>query len=173
MVTFHEHTWQHLEGLASDVNLAAFKTRVVMSQLTPEQLSDWLTGRAASCDLELDFAPLVVGISSSGAAFELARERARRAYWRLLVDASQGNPEVALEYWLDTVFREKGTNRLGVGVVQAPGPKDLEAISDMELFVLTALVIHDGLTVEQVAEVLNANAGQVRTSCRGARGLSA
>lgn len=98
-------------------------------------------------------------------------------YWRILWRASLGNPLVALEYWLSSLGPPTGNGGTAVesedGLVPIPvylfrhhGDADVEKMTDEDLFLLTALVVHDGLKLEDLSEVLNVPAPRVRVTCR-------
>jgi hypothetical protein len=166
---FHGPAWGFLEGVAEAVNLAVFRRRVSLSPLGADALAFWLENRTRAADLEPDYQDLISD-SVLGAEPDRARERARRAFWRLLADEAQGNPRIASGYWL-TALREGDTpEQVRVGLFASPQIADLEDLGSRDLFVLTAIVIHDGLTIEHLAEVLNLPAGLCRAGCRRLEG---
>ena len=99
-----------------------------------------------------------------GADPRAAEARARDAFWRLLTDASTGNPKIALAYWLDALrWHEQG---VALALVRPPAAADLQDVPDRDLFVLSAVLMHDGLDVAAAAAVLNLPASICRASCR-------
>ena len=93
-------------------------------------------------------------------------ERAERAYWRLLTDASQGNPSVAIRLWMDGLRPVSEHGPANVSLFKAHGSEELEELGDNELFALTALILHEDLTVPELHIVLNQPESSVRALCR-------
>ncbi len=160
---FHGPAWWFLEGVNQAVNLDVFRTRVSLRPLDAPQLAAWLEARAQSQGLDSSYELLV----PEGAA-DLARalERARTSYWLLLADECEGNPQVALGWWVDSLRQGAGPETALVTLFSSPAAKQLDVASDRDLFVLTALSIHDGLDVDQLASTLNLPAGVCRATCR-------
>ena len=92
--------------------------------------------------------------------------RSRDAFWRFLVQSSQGNPQIVLDYWLRSLRAHTDPKLAEISLFHAPEPSDLKHVGDHELFVLTALIIHDGLHVEDISAVLNLSLGECRSLCR-------
>ncbi len=165
VVSCHAPTWQFLAGVRLRVPLEAFRAVVRLEPLGPEPLAEWILARTASASLRPDFRALS-NASTLGGDPQLALQRATNAYWRLLADSSEGNPEVAFELWLASLHRGRAAGRVGVGLPPAATADRLSGLVDADLFVLAALIVHDGLPLSALTQVLNMPAGQVRTSCR-------
>ncbi len=169
---FHAPAWGFLEGVAESVNLGVFRQRLPIAPMTPEGLATWLEARTDAVGLALDYGELA-GESLLGAEPHRAAERARQAFWRLLAEEARGNPRVAAGFWLTALRAGKDEDTIQVGLFQSPLPADIEALGPRDLFVLTALAIHDGLTIDNLVEVLNMPAAVCRSVCRqlDARGV--
>ncbi len=165
VVSCHAPTWQYLAGVRLRVPLEAFRAVVRLEPLGPEPLADWILSRTAQAELQPDFRALSTA-STLGGDPQLALQRATNAYWRLLADSSEGNPEVAYELWLGSLHRGRAAGRVGVGLPPTPTADRLSALADADLFVLAALIVHDGLPLTALTEVLNMPTSQVRTSVR-------
>lgn len=169
---FHGPSWDFLEGVAESVNLAVFRRRVDLKPLSPDTLAEWLEARTERAGLRVSYADLV---SDSVLRTDPARveERARESFWRLLADEAQGNPRVARGYWLTALRAGPEADEARVGLFESPQPTDLADLSARELFLLTAIVIHDGLSIGHLTEVLNLPGGVCRSVGRRleARGL--
>lgn len=161
--SFHGPAWWFLAGVAQVVNLAVFRTRVHMPALDPPRLAGWLEARLASVGRTMDFGSLV----QEGAVDHLrAVERARTAYWLLLADESAGNPRAALGYWLTSLRDGDAPDTVRVTRFVSPKSEALDSATDRDLFVLTALSLHDFLGVPDLAETLNLPSGVCRATCR-------
>ncbi len=201
LTTFHLPTWSYLEGVPELVNLGVFSHVLPLQEFRAEQLRDWLEGRCRVAGCRLRFEPLVAP-ALIGADSERALHRTTDAFWRLLADASMGNPHVALHYWLDGLHdghalpaprqtladseearaedsstetpvdesAQEPIRDAAVGLFEAPTREDTENLRADELFVLSALVVHDGLGAEQLSQVLNMPPARLRSVCRHLEG---
>jgi type II secretory pathway predicted ATPase ExeA len=169
---FHGPSWSFLEGVAESVNLAVFRRRVDLQPLSPEALAEWLEARTEAAGLRVSYADLV-GDSVLRTDPARVEERARASFWRLLADEAQGNPRVARGYWLTALRAGQDEDEARVGLFQSPQSTDLADLSARELFLLTAIVIHDGLSIGHLTQVLNLPGGVCRSVGRRleARGL--
>ena len=169
---FHGPSWHFLEGVAESVNLAVFRRRVQLRPLGPDALASWLEARTLAAGVTLSYADLV-GDSVLRSDPVKVEERARASFWRLLADEAQGNPRVARGYWLTALRAGEGPDDARVGLFRSPQSTELADLSAQELFVLTAIVIHDGLSIGHLTEVLNLPGGACRAVGRRleARGL--
>tara|TARA_B100000575_G_C23028200_1_gene592063 strand:- start:573 stop:1001 length:429 start_codon:yes stop_codon:yes gene_type:complete len=93
-------------------------------------------------------------------------ERTERAYWRLLAEASQGNPTVAVRMWVDGLRATDSETVLDVTVPRTHETQELDTLQDSDLFALTALILHDDMDVPELHRVLNIRESQVRSICR-------
>ena len=164
--TMHEHTWHTLRGTPAAVSLAMVREAVTLEPLSANELSTWIVDVAQHAGYDITFE----GLRAAGRGEDDPRAagKERSAYWRLLAEASQGNPGVAKHFWI-TSLAPVSSGSLDVALFAAPTVTDLGGLSDDALFVLAALVVHDGLDIDQLATVLNAPRGRVRATCRRLR----
>jgi hypothetical protein len=170
--SFHGPTWSYLRGVPGVFDPAFFEGVYQLPLVGPDQLARWLATVVQQAELELGFDDLA-GIGPNTLEADRLRKRAELAYWRLLADASAGNPQVARTLFLSGLSRHQ--DHLRVGLFDAPTPAQLHDLSDNELFVLTAVAVHDRLDVDQLARVSNLPRSGVRTACQRlvARGVLA
>ncbi len=161
--SFHGPTWSYLRGVPGVFDPAYFQRVHALPAVGPSELGRWLSTTAQQAELELSFDDLA-GIGPSTLEAARLRNRARAAFWRLLADSSAGNPSVARRLWLDGATLREGT--LEMGMFDAPAAVELQDLSDNELFVLTAVVVHDQLAVDPLARALNLPRSGVRTACQ-------
>lgn len=164
VVTCHGPTWNYLAGVRERVPLAAFQAVIRLEALAPEPLAAWLLARTEAAGLRPDFSGLS-NAATLGGEPTLALQRATTAYWRLLTDTSEGNPQVAFELFLSSLYGGRGASPLGVGLPPVHGQETLDALADSDLFVLAALIVHDGLTLQILTDVLNVPPERVRATC--------
>ena len=165
LVSLHEPAWVYLQGVPGAVNLSVFRDRVALHRLSSTEAREWLEQRAEDQGLRMDYGCLV-GEVLPGVDRERAVTRSRDAFWRFLVQSGQGNPQIVLHYWLQSLREHTEPGLLELSLFDAPELSDLQSVGDHELFVLTALIIHDGLSVDDISAVLNLSLGQCRSICR-------
>lgn len=162
---FHGPMWSYLQAVAAAVNLDVFRTHVATPQLDPLVLRTWLGGATKAAGFESSFDNLSAG--GPGDPHGRSMERASDAFWRLLTDSCQGNPEVARCFWTDCIGPDPNlAERVNVGLFALPDAVLLEELSDQQRFILTCVIQHDGLGVADVAESLNLPRGAVRATLR-------
>ena len=171
LVSFHQPSWVYLRDLAIDIAEDMFRVEIELLPWTAEQLREWLEDRTRRAGFIPVYDRLlrwgVLRRETAGPALQ----RAMSAYWRLLVERSHGNPEIAKAHWLDSLCRSRSEKRLAVTLFDLPATRDLSQLDDDELFVLTALAIHGCLTTDQLAKVLNLSLPTVVVACRHLAGL--
>jgi len=165
---FHGPSYAFLDGVSGVSNLSVFRSCVRLDPMDPADLRAWLETAATPAETTPRY-DMLLQRSAEGTNRDRMRFRAAQAYWRLMAEASQGNPSVALEYWLGALRlpenEEKGI--VDVGMFAAPDPAGLDALQDAALFLLTALIVHDGATLEELHAILNLAEGEVHGTCRG------
>lgn len=179
ITAFHGPAWGFLEGSAVPINLDVFRACVRIAPLEPARVNQWLHAVTEAAGMRFRFDNLAPNLLPN--TVEASRELSRiaAAFWRRIADVSAGNPEVLLQLWRRSLRHPPVAPEPVEGDGEAPPPPMLEialtepldvtaieALPDGDLFVLTAIVIHDGLGVADMARSLNASRGQVRASCR-------
>ena len=96
-------------------------------------------------------------------------ERATVAFFRVLGEASLGNPAVAMRLWAESLkLTEQGVVQVRMGKALR---EDLaEGLGEPELFLLSAIRMQDSLSEDELASVNNMNAAAVRSSLQVLRG---
>lgn len=178
IASFHQQTWSFLEGSAVPVSIDLFRSRLRIQPLSPARLAEWLRSNTCAAGFDFDFDNLVAG-AVLGADPARSLDRVKTAFWRRLADTSEGNPQIALQYWLESLHHpahpeleiaEEPAHAplvpLDVALYTPPFPEIIDEISDTGLFVLAAIVIHDGLSVADLASSLNTSPGLIRATTR-------
>jgi hypothetical protein len=78
--------------------------------------------------------------------------RTSERYRRLLWDYADGNPRIALHFWLRSLAPD-GPQHVRLRLFAAPSADDLEGLQEEARFVLGAVVLHQSLTVPEAARV--------------------
>ena len=166
VASFHGPAWSFLAGMNDVGHIGIFPKRINIGPMGPADLSAWLHKRTKTVGYRPSFSNLLQR-PSTGAEQTRMIERAERAFWRLMVDVSQGNPTVAARLWVDCLRPGASEGVVEVGVPRAHDSSELENLSDAELFILTAIILHDDISVEELHLVLNQSENRVRSICRG------
>ncbi len=161
----HGPAWDYFEAPGSLVDCGVFQTVVRLKPLDSQALRRITLGRAGDVGLRVDFSSLRVG--SLGSDRDLEADRATAMYYRLLAEASRGNPGAALRRFADSLVR---TDDRSVVQVTLREVLELETLPDelgeTSLFVLVALDLHDALTLEDLVTVTHLPRHLVRASVR-------
>jgi hypothetical protein len=166
VASFHGPAWSFLRGMHHVGNVGVFQTQLQIEAMGPADLSAWLLTQTRAAG----FTPRFEGMlqrPARGPDKLRVMERTERAYWRLLSDASMGNPTVAVRLWVDGLRANADPKILDVTVPQAHDSQALDQLEDLELFALTALILHDDMSVNELHNVLNMAEGSIRAVCRG------
>ena len=75
-------------------------------------------------------------------------------FFRLLWEASRGNPRLANYLWLNSL-RPQGGNKIRVGLFRQSVTEELQDMDRDVLFALAAICQHENLSVAELKEVLN------------------
>ena len=157
--SFNLHSWKFLDGPAAPINMDVFRDIIFIESLNTIELSQLFKSMFLQLNKKLDFSLL-----SSSKTSKRVISRTEMAYWRLLTDSSKGNSFIALNYMLMGMYEEE--DKLNIFMFKAPEERALSKLDDLSLFVLTGLMIHDGMTLSDLQRTLNYNLEEIRSRCR-------
>ena len=92
-------------------------------------------------------------------------KRVQEAYWRILWESSGGDLDVAKELFLSSVYHCEEEKNVEVLLFNKPKIEILSALSDKDKFLLTALLIHSALSVDQISDLLYMSKQEVLKVC--------
>lgn len=164
VLAVHEPAWQYLGRLGTVVHPDAFRAVLPLPRVGAGPLEQALVSRTGSAGFTLDYAHLV---ARAPGAEDL--ERARQGYFRLLAEAAEGNPGVALQIWLDSLSRPEEEGPLTVRLPEAMASAELPSLTDDELLVLAAVRVHGALTIDELVAVNNVERRSVSTTVQNLR----
>ena len=146
----NHYAWRHLRAVRPDA--AVFRQRFHLPPWSEAQIRQLLRQRMQASGLRFNFADLVLdgmeGVTSSATLVE-----SEEGYTRLLWDYADGNPRVALHFFLRSLAPEGG-RRLRVRLFRAPDPLRLEEGGEASLFLLAALVTHESINLADLSRVV-------------------
>jgi len=172
LVSFHQPAWHYLCAIPSIVDVGVFRSVALLNPFDGPRTREITERRSRYAGLELDYRGLMRA-NLLGADPEVELERSINAFYRLLAEASEGNPRVALH--LFAACLEPG-ERAGVARVLTRAALRTEVASDLSvdaLFTLTALRQQDLMALDDLVEVTNLPVHTVRNTVRDlqSRGL--
>ncbi|HJL25863.1 MAG TPA: hypothetical protein RMH80_26860, partial [Polyangiaceae bacterium LLY-WYZ-15_(1-7)] len=154
---FSANGWRYLR--AAEAGQSLFGRVVSLEGWSEEEIADLVERRMRKLGLRADFGALLdtgstPGTALAGPARQRALERTREEFFRLLWDATDGNPRLVAHFWLRSLQRDEETGDLRVRLFEAPSPSELEALHDESRFLLAAVVVHEDLSAGEAALVL-------------------
>ncbi len=161
IISMHQPTWEFLASMGSLVDRSVFKTEVALAPMDAHQLRTLTTARTRRAGWEADFSDLTSSNPLGGdPAIEL--ERAVNLFYRLLIEASEGNPTVALHLWTQCLEPQDDGKTAKVYLSSALRVGVIDDLVDHALFALVALHIQDELDEGELIEVTNLSSNAVR-----------
>ena len=156
LLSFNGYTWSYLNRVRyrghffSDVvNLNGWKESEIQRMIQKRNDMD--------DTLSISFTELVVAHEDDeDQHYEIVRTS--NGYFRLLHEFSQGNPRVALKFWLRSL-RLDASSTLQVELFRRPSLQTLESLRDDYIFALAAIAQHESLRPDEIATIIHAYRG--------------
>jgi hypothetical protein len=149
VVAMSAYAWKHLSAVRSDLNV--FSRKQHLSPWSEERIRELLRARMKASGLHYNYSSLVLerleGVSTRDHLIESAE-----GYARLLWDYADGNPRVAIHFFLRSLDPDS-ENRLKVRLFRAPDVGRIEAGGEAAMFVLACITEHESISAAHVAEV--------------------
>ncbi|HXI03173.1 MAG TPA: ATP-binding protein, partial [Candidatus Saccharimonadales bacterium] len=155
-------TWAHVTAVRPD--LKVFRDHQVLAAWNEEGIRGLIDARMKASGVEATYEDLAgEGLRGlHGRERDERLEQTRGAYVRLLWDYTDGNPRAAIYFWLESLVPE-AAERVRVRAFRTPDPESLSAGGDPGLFVLGSIVLHENLSLAELARVTRFPEGVVRT----------
>jgi len=149
--TFSQYAWEYAASVVLTRNI--FHDVYTLGPWDEPAISAIINRRMKVAGFKPSFENLIVE-KVDGTAFENEVIRTGERFRQLLWDYSDGIPRVAIHFWLRSLYQPK-ENIVKVRLFSAPSPDLLEEINEPTRFVLAALVLHQNLSIDEAAMVLN------------------
>lgn len=157
-----EKPWSFLRRAFTGAN--HFDTVVELEPWSEERVAELIDRRMQLAGVTPVFDDLVVD-RVVGTAFTREVIRSGERFRRLLWDYADGNPRIALHFWLRSLESDT-PGRARVHLFDGPSPDDLEHLEEQTRFILAALVVHENMTAEEAALALTFSPEQCDTAFR-------
>ena len=160
ILVFNEVIWQFFER--SRGAYPVFDEVVRIEPWREEEIIALLRARSAQVHMEPSFEAVIDRPIRDGDSIdrEEAVSRVARGYFRMLWDYADGNPGVALDVWR----RQLGAGLDGkvfVRPFQVPDVRELERLSDEDVFVVRAIIQLEPAAVDDVVKASTRSQGRV------------
>jgi len=163
-VTASRYAWCYLDKV---LNVSDYFSHIsVCDALDGEQISQLILSRHKASGYELEFVA-DEDISSSRLYKKHLGEREalqnylQKIFFRNLADVARGNASVAMSFWLRSI-KEFDEQKMVIQPVSYTSLSDIEDVFTENLFTLSALVLHDNLSVDELAMATNLEKDQCR-----------
>jgi len=158
--------WHYLRRARGD--RAAFDQVIDLAPWEENQLATLVEQRTSVAGIVPSFDGLVVPrqLQTSPVSEE---ERTKRDFYRILVDYSDGNPEVALYWWRASLYRRPPDETVHVRLFPAPSTGQLEDLPSTFYFVLRSVVQLELAIEADVITCTDLSAAEVADALRAAR----
>ncbi|MEL6559045.1 MAG: hypothetical protein AAFQ94_12730 [Bacteroidota bacterium] len=155
------YCWNYL---TKSINIQDFFTnQIEMKSFSKEQITNVIWKRNRISGFNIRF--LVEEEHKHDKKFQKLNEEQQQVYLKEqffdgLNTFSKSNVSLALKFWLMST-REVDEHTITIGKFNQPNLNFLKVLSMDKIYILLALVLHDGLNAKEISEVLNEN----RESC--------
>jgi len=142
------YAWKHLKAVRADWSV--FSRHQHLAAWNEERIRELLRTRMKASGLHYNYSSLVLerleGVSTRDHLIESAE-----GYARLLWDYADGNPRVAIHFFLRSLDQES-ENRVKVRLFRAPEVEQIEAAGETAMFILSCIVEHESVSAPHIAE---------------------
>jgi len=120
---------------------------------TEAQIRELIELRSAHAGIEPDFGELILPRQFEDIDYDTVEERNRFGFYRILWNASDGNPKVSLQLWADSLRITPG-GRIQVSLPQLPATSELEKVNMKVLLMLRVIIQSEMASQEEITNSL-------------------
>jgi hypothetical protein len=120
---------------------------------TEAQIKELIELRSAHAGIEPDFGELILPRQFEDIDYDTVEERNRFGFYRILWNASDGNPMVSLQLWADSL-RIAPDGRIQVSLPQLPATSELEKVNMTVLLTLRVIAQSEMASQEEITDSL-------------------
>lgn len=136
--------WQYISRIRSEQMVLLEVLELPL--WTEEQIGDLIDLRCTEAGISPDFGNLVLPRQLDEVDYETHEERNRRGFSRILWNAAEGNPAVALQIWVDSLSVSPD-GKIIVNIPRLPDTRELEGVNITVLLVLR-VITQSGLAAQ-------------------------
>ena len=165
VVSVHGPAWDYFDARGSMVDCGVFHTVVRLQPLTSQQLRSLTLARAGGAGVRVDFSVLERQTTLAGEP-GAEEDHAVTVFYRLLAEASGGNPTAAVHLFTRCLEPGPEPNVVRAHMAPALSVQPIAQLSDDAMFILVAIDLHDELELEELEEVTNLPLAVCRATVR-------
>ncbi|MFU8860169.1 MAG: hypothetical protein ACNA8K_07075 [Cyclonatronaceae bacterium] len=164
VVTSSRYAWNYLDKV---LNVSEYFTDIIYcDRLSNHEIRDMILNRHAMSGYDLVFEPGSQDMQSRSYRKlegnpQQQQEYLSERYFENLAEIAEGNATIAIIYWLRSVARTD-TSRIYISQLEEKRVQMRADLTEDALFTLAAILMHDDLTVDQLAGVLNMSTSRCR-----------
>jgi len=137
LIAIGKPAWHYIRRARGD--RSAFDQVVDLKPWEEPQLAALIEQRTREAGIDPNFERLVVPRQVQTAPMS-DEERTKRDFYRILLDYSDGNPEVALHWWKASLYRRPPDDTVHVRLFQGPTASQLDDLPSNFYFVLRSVI---------------------------------
>ena len=163
VLSCHLPTWRFITSPATPIQSNFFRTEVHIVPWSVQRLQSTMKSYIEEKEYELDFSSLTTLKNPQSV------HRAQMSYWRLLADASKGNPSIAFELFVLSLFQEEERDNdttLLIKLFPLLKTTEIQKLDDMSCFVLSSIVLHQEIQFAELCRSLQINAEIIQSICK-------
>jgi len=165
VLSFHRPAWRYVSLLGGLVNTEVFRAVIQLPPMGEDALAQITQRRLEAAGWKPDFSELV-GANPFGADPAVELERSTSVFYRLLAEASGGNPAIALDLFVRCITPELEAKTVRVKTDHALELDLVQGLSEPDLFTLVALRTQDSLDERELERVTNMAPGVVKSTVK-------
>jgi hypothetical protein len=150
--------WRHVQAVRPE--LAVFRCHQHLDGWSEELIRELIEVRTRASGVTLDYSDLVIE-RPEGVSEEVQLSQSAEGYCRLLWDYTDGNPKAAVHLLLRSLVQE-APSQVKVRLFRAPPVEELAHENEEALFLLSAIVTHNGLSTDE-CQVVTRLPGELTT----------
>ena len=161
VITLTRAAWPYIKGMLGD--RAILQETIEIPAWSETQLEELFLARCRKAQIEPDYRRLVFPRQFDDAERATLEERNRSAFRRVLWELSDGNPEVAIRLFADSL-RELPSGKLIVRLPQPAALNKIAAANQTTMLILKVLVQTEMATIDDLQKSIRAPRGSVTNS---------
>ncbi len=152
VLVFNSFSWQFINETRKRVHY--FRRLLPLPRWKSGELQDLIGRRNRRTGFELEFDELLLDAPTGAERSGFQLVEGAEGYFRLLREASEGNPRLATYLWLHSL-QPVGPKKLRVRLFSDPVEETLDKLDPELLFALAAICQHENLSASELARTLN------------------
>lgn len=160
IVSCHQPTWTFWDSLSTPIRTDFFQYRYTLKPWSVLEVRSAILNMISQRGLSLDFSTLT-NLNNPQAV-----HRAEMAFWRLLTDATKGNPSTSMQLFKQCAIRSRIENTVGIQMFSLRQSEVLNQLDDGAGFVLACVLMHNRCTLGELCNSLQMSQSLVVSICR-------